>query len=161
MEILKYPHPALLNRCTSVSVFGPTLRTLLDAMWETMIKANGVGLAANQVGLQYTMVVINGPNNERIDLVNPFVVNKSAIPANLREGCLSAPGEFLLVKDRMDWVQVRYWNSDGVAYTRTFYGIYAVCVQHELEHLEGKSFLENKSIPKKTRLELVRKWGMK
>jgi peptide deformylase len=160
MEILKYPNPALLAKCKPVTVFGPTVETLLDSMWETMKKHGGIGLAANQVGLFYTMFTMEGPNGEKLYIVNPEIIARSAGFVAIREGCLSAPGEFLNLS-RSAWVQVKFKNQDGVSYTRVFQGLHAVCVQHEMEHLEGKTFLESNALPKAKRRELARKWGFR
>jgi peptide deformylase len=160
MEILKYPDPHLLTKCKVVAVFGPTLETLLDSMWETMKKHGGIGLAANQVGLLYRMFVMETAAGEKLYLVNPEIVKRSEGFVDLKEGCLSAPGEFLNLY-RSTWVQVKFQNQNGVSEIRTFSGVQSVCVQHEIEHLEGQSFLESKSIPKVKRRELARKWGMK
>jgi peptide deformylase len=128
-------------------------------MWETMEANNGIGLAANQIGLPLSMVVMKGPNG-RINLVNPNIFGKSRLLANLKEGCLSAPGDFILVPDRVEWVQVNYQDEKGHEKMAVFKGLYSVCIQHELEHLDGKSFMENKSIPKNIRKGLQKKWGL-
>lgn len=161
MEILKFPHPALLHKCNEVTDFYPELEYFLDEMWETMKKHNGLGLAANQVGLMARMFVMEGPNKEKLYLINPKIVAQSVVNANLQEGCLSAPEEFLIRSDRVEWVQVKYQNVDRIEYVRTFYGLHSVCVQHEMEHLDGISYMESKSIPRKKRNELASKWGLK
>lgn len=143
-----------------VTVFGEELQILLDAMYELMKSRNGLGLAANQVGLSLRMFVIEGPNG-RINVVNPTIVSKSIKPANQREGCLSAPGDFIVVPSRSEWVQMQYQDEKGEKKLVTLKGLHAVCAQHELEHLDGKSFLSNKSIPKYTRKALEKRWGIK
>lgn len=158
--ILKFPNPLLFKKTSEVLVFGKELKVLLDAMWETMLVSNGVGLAANQIGLPLRMVVIKGPFG-RINLVNPEIIGKSKFAANLKEGCLSAPGDFILVPDRVEWVHVNYQDETGHERVAVFKGLYSVCVQHEIEHLDGKSFMENKSIPKQIRKGLQKKWGLK
>lgn len=160
MEILKFPNPKLLTKCEQVTVFGTELKTILDNMWETMLANYGVGLAANQVGLSYNMFVMEGPEEEKIYLVNPTVKSKSQAPANLREGCLSAPGEFLVRPDRSVWVEIEFQDAEGKAARRVFKGINAVCVQHEMEHLEGKGFMTSTSLNKTKRIELAKKWGL-
>lgn len=161
MEILKFPHPQLFEKTEEVTVFGPELKTLLDGMWETMSENHGMGLAANQVGLSHRMFVMEGPDNKRFNLLNPYIINKSSAPANLKEGCLSAPGDYLIVPDRAQWVQISYEDEEGKSHTKVFQGIYAVCCQHEIDHLDGKAYLENKSIPKMTRKNLASKWNLK
>lgn len=161
MQILKYPNPALFITCTEVSVFGPELKILLDSMWETMIEGRGMGLAANQVGLVFRMFTMLGPENEKIYLVNPNILSKSVIPANLEEGCLSAPGELLTLDERSSWVKVKYQDETGKEQERVFKGIHSVCVQHETDHLNGKSHLMSKSLKSAKRKELAKKWGIK
>jgi len=161
MEILKFPHPHLMSKTEEVTVFGPELKTLLDAMWETLSSKGAVGLAANQVGLTQRMFVMEGPNGERINAINPTILFKSAAFANLKEGCLSAPGDFVIVPDRALWVQMRYRDEHGNTQIRVLDGLYGVCVQHEIDHLDGKAYLENKSIPRSTRKNLAKKWGLK
>lgn len=160
MEILTFPHPSLFTKCQPVTVFGPELKTLLDNMLLTMVANNGVGLAANQVGLTFNMFVMSSIDEEYICLVNPKILSKSIAPANLREGCLSAPGEYFIRSDRASWVEVGFQDETGAEKRRVFRGIQAVCVEHEMEHLEGKGFMQSTSIPKAKRLELSKKWGL-
>lgn len=160
MEILKFPHSNLFVKCEVVTVFGPELKTILEAMYETMISHSGIGLAANQVGLKHRMFTMQGDNEEKIFLVNPKVKSRSGAPANLREGCLSAPGEFFVRPDRVQWVQVEFHDEQGIVRVRVFKGLCAVCVEHELEHLDGKGFMQSTTIPKKKRQELAKKWGL-
>jgi peptide deformylase len=161
MELLKFPHPSLFNVCRDVTVFGDELKVLLEGMWTIMLKGGGLGLASNQVGLDYRMFVMADPDNKKLFLVNPKITNKSLAPANIREGCLSAPGEFLLLNERVFWVQVEFQDEKGEKKIRVFKGLHSVCVQHEIDHLDGKSHLMSKSIPKAKRKELYKKWGLK
>jgi peptide deformylase len=161
MELLKFPDKNLFNVCKEVTVFGNELTVLLDGMWEVMIKGGGLGLASNQVGLEYRMFVMAGPGNEKIFFINPKIISRSKVPANMREGCLSAPGEFLLLSERSIWVQVEFQDHKGEQKSRVFKGLHSVCVQHEIDHLDGKSHLMSKSIPKAKRKELYKKWGIK
>ena len=161
MKILKFPSPELFQTCTEVSVFGPELKVLLDSMWETMVAGNGMGLAANQVGLTFRMFTMLGPEGEKLYIVNPKIIKKSIIPANLQEGCLSAPGEMLILQDRVSWVTVKFQDETGKEHERVFKGIHSVCVQHETDHLDGKSHLQSKSLNKAKRKSLAKKWGIK
>lgn len=160
MEILKFPHPSLLKPCNPVTVFDIELKVLLGAMWDTMQANNGLGLAANQVGLPWAMFVMSY-KNQAIYLVNPKILHKGAAGSNIREGCLSAPGEYVVISDRSQWVQVEYQNEKGEKTKTVFTDLHSVCVQHEIEHLDGKSHLQSKSIPKNKRVELAKKWGLK
>lgn len=161
MEILKFPDPHLFEVCKEVTVFGDELRTLLEGMWTAMIARGGLGLASNQVGLDYRMFVMAGVDSEKLFIINPKIVKKSEVPAMMKEGCLSAPGEFLYLAERASWVQLDFKDDKGNMCRRVFHGIQAVCVQHEIGHLDGKSHLMSPSIPKKQRKELAKKWGLK
>lgn len=161
MHILKFPNPLLFEICEEVTVFGDELKVLLESMWDIMNSNRGLGLAANQIGLQFRMFTMLGPNNEKLFFVNPKIVKKSSVPAMLREGCLSAPGEFLVLSDRASWVEVEFKNETGVDHKRVFQGIHSVCVQHEIGHLDGESHLLSNTIPKQKRRELAKKWGLK
>jgi len=161
MEILKFPHKALFTRCVPVNVFDTELKLLLGFMWDAMVANHGIGLAANQVGLTWRMFVMRGENDEKIFLVNPKILSSGLESANIREGCLSAPGEFVVLQERAKWVQVEYQTEDGTKMVRVFKDIYSVCAQHEMEHLEGKSHLQSRSIPKAKRIEIAKRWGFK
>lgn len=157
MEIVKFPNPVLFKKCKDVTVFTPELKVLLEAMWETMVRERGIGLAANQVGLEYRMFVMD-ETTEKHFIVNPKILQAGELPCDQAEGCLSAPGQLVKLY-RPNWVTIAYQNENGEHKKRTFVGIHSVCVQHEMEHLEGKSFLQNKTIPKKLRMFLAQKWG--
>ena len=161
MEILKFPDPSLLRKCNEVTVFGQELKILLEGMWDAMLKRDGLGLAANQVGLHFRAFVMSGVDDEKFFIINPKMVAKSEVSANMKEGCLSAPGEFLILAERSIWVQIDFQNERGQIIRRVFHGLHAVCVQHEMDHLEGKSHLQSKSIPKAQRKALAKKWGLK
>lgn len=130
-------------------------------MWDTMVKGQGIGLAANQVGLTFRMFTMLGPKEEKFYIVNPKIVKRSVVPANLREGCLSAPGEFLVLDERASWVKLQFQDETGKNQEMVFKDIYAVCVQHETDHLDGTSHLQSKSLKKAKRKELAKKWGIK
>lgn len=160
MELLKFPHPSLFAKCKPVTVFGEELKTILDGMFDLMKSSRGIGLAANQVGLELRMFVMEAPNAEKVYFINPEILRKSKVPANLKEGCLSAPGEFLVLLERSEWVEVKFQDETGAEKTRVFHGIHSVCVQHEIGHLDGKAFLESISLPKKIRSGLASKWKL-
>ncbi len=161
MEIVKFPNPILFKPCSPVTVFDAELKVLLEAMWETMLASNGLGLAANQVSLSRRMFVMNFENKERVFFVNPKILASGMASANLREGCLSAPGEFVTLPERAEWVQVEFQDENGNKKTKVYQGVYSVCVQHEIDHLDGKSHLQSRSIPKTKRIEIAKKWGLK
>lgn len=98
---------------------------------------NGLGLAANQVGFKYSMCAINHIEDNKIYcLINPVIIARSAEHSAYKEGCLSFPGLFLEIK-RPSWVEVEFQAGNGVKMTKKFEGIWATCVQHELDHLAG------------------------
>lgn len=159
MEVLKYPDPRLLTPCKEVTVFGSELKVLLDSMWETMEREKGIGLAANQVGLAYRMFTMKGANDQKFYIVNPKIVEYGKNPSSMKEGCLSAPGQ-LIQLFRPSWIRLSYKDETGKGYTSIFMDTQAVCAQHEIEHLDGKSFLQNKVLPKNVRMALAEKWGL-
>lgn len=160
LKILTFPHKRLLTPCEEVTFFDDELLSVLDSMWETMKDAKGLGIAANQCGISLDMCIIDGPNG-RVNLINPYIAASSAAPANLKEACLSAPRESIVVPGRSQWVQVRYQNEKGEHKSIVFKDIYAVCASHEIDHLDGKSFFEHPSLPRTTRKKLSKKWGVK
>ena len=159
MKILKFPNPILFKVCDLVLDIGTELKVIMDNMYRTMRQANGIGLAANQVGIGYRFFVMEGPEG-RVNFVNPQVLRYSVVTSLLSEGCLSAPGESVITGSRHDWVEVLYLDEKGKEHTKVFHGIYAVCVEHEIDHLDGKSFMEPKTIPKAIRKRLAKTWGL-
>lgn len=160
MKLIYFPDERLFQVAKEVKEFTPELKELLESMWTIMKEARGLGLAANQVGLPHRMFIMEGPSQEKIFLVNPVITKKSVINAYVKEGCLSAPEEFFVL-DRASWVEVSFKDENGSSCLRVFKDVHAVCVQHEMGHLDGESFLESKSIPKNIRKQLAKKWGFK
>lgn len=160
MNIVTFPNPFLSTKTYEITVFGEELKTLLDSMYETMKANNGIGLAANQVGLLHRMFVMEGLNG-RLNIVNPVIVNRSVKVANMKEGCLSAPGEFIVVPSRVEWIDIQSQNEKGESQRFILKGIRAVCALHEIDHLDGKIFMSDKSISKNERKRLAKKWGIK
>lgn len=161
MEILKFPNPILMKKCDPVTVFDKELHVLVAAMFDTMNGSNGMGLAANQVGIPFRMFVMRATDGRAFCIINPKIVERSKNSANLKEGCLSAPGEFLTLSERASWVRLEYQSVSGEKLKGVFMDLNAVCVQHEMDHLDGKSHLQSASIPKQKRKELAKKWGLK
>lgn len=155
-----FPDPRLTKKTKPVTVFGPELKRLLAAMHETMLEEGGIGLAANQVGLEFRMFVMLDRDENPLSLVNPSIVWSSKKPAAIREGCLSAPKTFVVL-NRPSIVKVSYQDEEGNPQSALFDDIQAVCAQHEIEHLDGKSFMQHKALTKQKRLELTKKWGLK
>lgn len=137
----------------------PRLPKLLEDMWETMYAANGVGLAAPQVGLNIRLAVIDCRDEDgepdRMVLINPEIVKKEGVQDD-EEGCLSVPGLYAKV-ERAHTVTLRALDENGAEYERTASGLLARAFQHEVDHLDGKLFLDRLAFEKKVRaLEIVK-----
>lgn len=160
MKIVKFPDPSLFVKTQPVTVFGPELKVILDRMYDVMIAEGGIGLAANQVGLNFRMFVMKGKEDKPLYLVNPEITWETRSVSRVREGCLSAPGEFVSLI-RPDLVKVEFQDEKGEKNFYIFNGIYSVCAQHEIEHLDGKSFMKHKSLTRVQQNQLKAKWGIK
>lgn len=154
MEILKYGNPILKKKCKRVKVGDAEIVELLNRMVDTMHEANGVGLAAPQVGILKRVVVIDlHQNPEKIyKMINPKIVWKSEEKEEFQEGCLSIPGVFELVK-RPASVSVEYLDeSFKPCFIKEATGLLASCLQHEIDHLDGKLYIDRLSKLKKKKL---------
>ena len=138
-QITKEGDPALRKKCRPVTEFNERLGVLIDDMWDTMYKADGVGLAAPQVGLLKRIVVIDIGEGV-IELINPEIISASGSQTD-DEGCLSVPGKYLPVT-RPDVVEVRAVNRFGKAFTMKGEGLLARAFCHEIDHLDGRLFLD-------------------
>jgi peptide deformylase len=143
MRILKLDHGALKTKCLPVTDFDELLKLRLDIMWDTMEKANGIGLSANQIGFFNRMFVMKGEDGKRYEIINPEIVMKSENIFRIKEGCLSLPGVSIDTGVRSQEIAVKFYDRDGKETFGVFTDIDAVCFQHELEHLDGKSFLDH------------------
>ncbi|MBK8062728.1 MAG: peptide deformylase [Betaproteobacteria bacterium] len=152
LNILRYPDARLHKVAASVTVFDEGLRKLVRDMAETMYAAPGVGLAATQVDVHKRVIVIDVSDrrDSLVTLVNPEIVEHHG-ESDIEEGCLSVPGIYDLVP-RAERVKVRAYDADGKAFTLEAQGLLAVCIQHEMDHLEGKVFVEYLSQLKQTRV---------
>lgn len=141
--ILTQGDPALNKRCHPVTRFDGRLADLLDDLKETLTQANGVGLAAPQIGiLRRAVIVVPDPDkDEMVELVNPEILAQEGEQDGL-EGCLSIPGMWGYVK-RPDWVKVRAQDRHGEWFETEGTGLAARCFCHELEHLEGHMYNEH------------------
>ena len=149
---VQYPNVALSSRAEPVTEFNEELQQLAADMTETMYAAPGVGLAANQVGVLKRIVVIDVSEDKSglKVLVNPSIVEHSDTLKDYEEGCLSLKGLYEHVK-RPDHVRVRAQDLDGNPVEFEAEGILAVCVQHEIDHLDGVVFIDHLSRLKKDR----------
>lgn len=152
LPIVQYPNVALSSRAEPVTEFNEELQQLAANMTETMYAAPGVGLAANQVGVLKRIVVIDVSEDKSglKVLVNPSIVEHSDTLKDYEEGCLSLKGLYEHVK-RPDHVRVRAQDLDGNPVEFEAEGILAVCVQHEIDHLDGVVFIDHLSRLKKDR----------
>jgi len=150
--ILEYPDPRLRTKAQPVTRFDATLSTLIDDMLETMYAAPGIGLAATQVDAHQRVVVIDisAQHDEPLVLVNPEILARAG-EASGEEGCLSVPGIFDEIK-RAATIRLRAQDRFGERFERNVDGILAVCVQHEMDHLEGKLFVDYLSDLKRERI---------
>ncbi|GHG85847.1 peptide deformylase [Pseudodonghicola xiamenensis] len=144
--ILIHPDPRLKKVCAPVADVSDDLRKLADDMLETMYDAPGVGLAAPQVGVLDRLIVLDcvkaeGDAPRPLIMFNPEVIASSEELNTYEEGCLSIPEQYAEVT-RPKVVDVRWIDRDGKERTETFDGLWATCVQHEIDHLNGKLFID-------------------
>ncbi len=152
LPILHYPDPRLHTVAKPVQAVDERIRTLVDDMAETMYAAPGIGLAATQVDVHERVVVIDISETHK-DLkvfINPEIVAQSG-RAEGEEGCLSVPGVYDRVT-RAERITVRALDRDGQPFELEAEGLLAVCIQHELDHLQGKVFVDYLSILKRNRI---------
>jgi peptide deformylase len=152
LNILRYPDARLHRVASPVTVFDEGLKRLVADMAETMYAAPGIGLAAIQVDVPKQVIVVDV--SERRDslvvLVNPEIVEATGV-SDIEEGCLSVPGIYELV-ERAERVKVRAHDQNGNPFTLEAQGLLAVCIQHEMDHLKGKVFVEYLSQLKQQRI---------
>ncbi len=154
LPILEYPDPRLRTIARPVTVFDERLRQLVADMAETMYEAPGVGLAASQVDVHERVIVIDTSENkdQLLVFINPEILWASDEVVECEEGCLSVPGVYDAVT-RPAQVRVRAFDAHGVAFESDYTGLLAVCVQHEMDHLQGKVFVEYLSPLKQDRIK--------
>jgi peptide deformylase len=153
LTILEYPDPRLKRIASPVTVFDAKLKKLVDDMTETMYKAPGIGLAATQVDVHKRVIVID-VSQDKSDLkviVNPEITSASGETMG-EEGCLSVP-EYYDKVQRAAQVTLQAQDAEGKPYTLEADGLLAVCIQHEMDHLQGKLFVEHLSQLKQMRVK--------
>ena len=153
LTILEYPDPRLYKIAQPVAAVTPDIRKLIRDMADTMYAAPGIGLAATQVDVHKRVIVIDTSEtkNELLTLINPEIVWSEGEAEN-EEGCLSVPDYFDRVT-RAEQIRFRALNAEGEWYEREADGLLAVCVQHEMDHLLGKVFVDYLSPLKQQRLK--------
>ena len=152
LHILRYPDARLHKVAAPVTVFDDSLRKLAGDLAETMYAAPGVGLAASQVDVHKQVIVVDVSErrDSLVTLVNPEII-ESYGESDIEEGCLSVPGIYDTVP-RAERVKVRAWDANGKSFILEAQGLLAVCIQHEMDHLKGKVFVEYLSHLKQTRV---------
>jgi peptide deformylase len=152
LRILEFPDPRLRTKAEPVKFVDDQLRQLIDNMFETMYDAPGIGLAATQVDVHLRLLVadVSTDKTEPWVLINPVIIEQDGVEVT-EEGCLSVPGFYEEVQ-RAEHIKVRYLDRDGKEQESEFDGLLAVCVQHEMDHLEGKLFVDYLSEAKRQRI---------
>lgn len=152
LHILHYPDPQLRLEAKAVERVDDSIRRIVDDMLETMYDAPGIGLAANQVNIQKRILVVDlsEEKNEPLCLINPEILAAEGME-QMEEGCLSVPGIYEPV-ERAERIRVRALDRDGNPFELDTDGLLAVCIQHEMDHLEGKLFVDYLSPLKRQRI---------
>ena len=153
LNILKYPDQRLYTIANEVKVVNSKIKNLISDMAETMYSAPGIGLAATQVDVHQRIIVIDisEDKNNLLVLINPRLLEKRGEETN-QEGCLSVPEVFEKVK-RAEWIKVSALDENGKKFELEAEGLLAVCIQHEVDHLLGKVFVDYLSNLKKNRIK--------
>lgn len=153
LPILRYPDPRLHKKAVRVERVDESIRKLAADMAETMYAAPGIGLAATQVDVHKQVIVIDisEDKSQLLTLIDPEILERSGEQL-CEEGCLSVPGIYEKVA-RSERVKVRALNLQGESFTQEAHGLLAVCIQHEIDHLLGKVFVEYLSKLKQTRIK--------
>ena len=152
LEILHFPDPRLRNIAREVTQFGPELEQFINDMLVTMYAAPGIGLAATQVNRHERILVIDisEEKNNPLLIINPVITYTDG-EEEMSEGCLSVPEQYEKVK-RAETVTIQYQDVSGGKQELTATGLLAVCIQHEMDHLEGKLFVDYLTNLKRNRI---------
>ena len=152
LEVLHYPDPRLRNKARPVECVDDTVRRLVDDMFDTMYAAPGIGLAAVQVNVPLRVITIDRSEakNEPLCLINPTILAEEG-EIEAEEGCLSVPGVYETVT-RSQWIRASALDREGEPFEFEAEDLLAVCVQHEMDHLEGRLFVDYLSRLKRARL---------
>ncbi len=156
LAIRRYPDPALKSRCEAVTVFDTTVAILLDDLYQTMKAAPGVGITAAHCGVLKRLIVLDLPEiGGRRDFVNPEIISVSEETMTHVEGSVSMPG-YTEEVTRPRGITLRYQTADGDSMTQDFDGFAAICLQHEIDQLDGIFWIQRLSRLKRERL--LKKW---
>lgn len=153
LTVLEFPDRRLRTKAKEVTVFDQAIKTLVDDMLETMYEAKGVGLAATQINVHQRVIVIDVSEEKDapLCLINPEIIEKQGIEES-EEGCLSVPGFFENIK-RADHVKIKAQDKEGKSFEMEAGELLSVCIQHEMDHLEGKLFVDYLSPLKRRRIK--------
>ena len=153
LDILHYPDKSLRTVAKPVEKVDADIKQLVDDMFETMYSAPGIGLAATQVNVHQRVIVIDisPDNNQPLCLINPEIIESDGVEET-EEGCLSVPDFYESVR-RAETVTIKAMNQEGETFTMQAGGLLAVCIQHEMDHLVGKLFVDYLSPLKQQRLK--------
>ena len=169
LEILEFPDPRLRTVAKPVEIFDDALRRLLDDMAETMYAAQGIGLAATQVNIhkQFLVLDVSEAQGQPREYINPQILEFEG-SETCEEGCLSVPGIYAEVK-RAEKIRVRAYDRHGEVFEEDLEGLHAICLQHEMDHLKGKLFVDylsplkqrmvKKKLEKQRRLDISKPVG--
>jgi peptide deformylase len=152
LTVLHYPDPRLRKVAEPVELVDDTIRQLVDDMFETMYQAPGIGLAATQVDQHKRIITIDisEDKSQPLCLINPEIIASEGVE-RMEEGCLSVPGIYEPV-ERAEKITVKALNREGRSYEMQTDGLLSVCIQHEMDHLQGKLFVDYLSELKRKRI---------
>lgn len=153
LDILEFPDPRLRTKAKPVAEVTDKIRNIIDDMFETMYDAPGIGLAASQVNIHQQIVVIDvsEDKSEPLVFINPKVTVLDGELEAMQEGCLSVPGFYEDI-ERIEHCKIEALGKDGKPFVLEARGLLAVCIQHELDHLDGKLFVDYISSTKRDRI---------
>lgn len=158
LNVITYPNKLLKNISAPIDQFDQELHQLLDAMNQTMIASNGIGLAAIQVAIEKRILIINIPDEEGeqrdenlLEIINPVITERSG-SIFYQEGCLSVPGFYEDI-ERDEKIMLTYQDRDGNEKSIEAQGLLSVAIQHEIDHLDGKLFIEKLSYARRKKFE--------
>ena len=152
LEVLRFPDERLRTVARNVVSFDSTVQQIIDDMFETMYAEEGIGLAATQVNIHQRIIVIDTSEDRtgRLVLINPEMLEQRG-STGIEEGCLSVP-ECRALVPRAEWVKIRATNAQGEQFELETDGLLAICIQHEMDHLVGKLFVDYLSPLKRQRI---------
>ncbi|CAL4324994.1 Peptide deformylase [Buchnera aphidicola (Eriosoma grossulariae)] len=151
LNLLYYPDPGLRIKAQPVKIFNNQINKIIHDMFDTMYAQDGIGLAAPQVGINLKIIVININQMEEIVLINPQLIEYFG-NSYVEEGCLSIPDQRSKI-NRSQTIKIKAINKQGEKIEIIASSLLAICIQHEMDHLEGKLFIDHLSLIKKQRIE--------